>query len=49
MDKIKIIVDNADIIKRNPVAAAFSTGKFKRQVIKDKKKYSRKVKHKKMD
>ena len=34
---------------RNPVAKALRTPKFKPQVIKDKSKYSRKVKHKKGD
>lgn len=49
MSKMKIIIDNGDIIQRNPVAAVFSTGKFKKQVVKDRKKYSRKMKHKGLD
>ena len=46
---MKIRIKAEDIIVRNPVAAEMATGKFRRQIIRDKTKYTRKAKHRKGD
>lgn len=49
MTKMKIIIDSKDITLRNPVAAEFASGRFSKKIERDRKKYSRKSKHKKLD
>jgi hypothetical protein len=44
---MKIVIKSEDIPRRNPVAAELASGRFAKRVIRDRKKYSRKRKHKK--
>ena len=46
---MKVRIKAEDIVVRNPVAAAMATGKFRKSVIRDKTKYTRKSKHRKGD
>jgi stalled ribosome alternative rescue factor ArfA len=43
---MKIAIKAEDVSRRNPVAAELASGKFRNQVVRDRKKYTRKAKHK---
>lgn len=44
---MKIVIKSEDIPRRNPVAAELASGRFQKRVVRDRKKYTRKAKHKK--
>lgn len=43
---MKVVIKAEDVSRRNPVAAELASGKFRNQVVRDRKKYTRKAKHK---
>lgn len=44
---MRITIKAQDLTVRNPVAAQLHNGSFRKQVLRDKTKYTRKQKHKK--
>jgi stalled ribosome alternative rescue factor ArfA len=46
---MRIKIRAEDIVRRNPVAAELHTGAFRKRVVRDKTKYTRKQKHRKAD
>lgn len=43
---MKVVIKAEDVSRRNPVAAELASGKFRNQVVRARKKYTRKAKHK---
>jgi hypothetical protein len=44
---MRIAIKAEDITVRNPVARAMASGQFRKQVLRDRTKYTRKQKHRK--
>lgn len=43
---MKIVIKQTDVAVRNPVAAELHTAQYRKRVVRDKTKYTRKKKHK---
>lgn len=46
---MRIQIKAEDIVRRNPIAAELASGKFRKRIVRDRTKYTRKQKHRKGD